>query len=350
MKFDPSITDGALLEVFQRFIGITGYRLWRIRIEKLEREISRYPILENVIHNRHPIELEVAKWRRHYAIPWRSPPVLRGPTAYRLIAFMAMVERVHRESTPKAKTRISGMIKDALKRKLSFFSLEHEFRTAAHLMHKGFDVYFTDLEGNETFDFLIKRNMNEIEVECKTVSVDSGRKIHRHDFEELLKLIHEDLLKYVHDDNSNNVIFITAFDRLKIGSQEIKNIRRALQINFTSSADIMNDHFHIMNLPYTPSSLPPNFESVRTDIRNEIGDSFFHSVRLSGCNELGARLSMTHLDVHRRREPCGEHHGLPHAFARQPRFRPTSTWFLGQVHRSCLWLGRTMPERSLWRI
>ena len=60
-----------------------------------------------------------------------------------------MVERVHRESTPKAKTRISGMIKDALKRKLSFFSLEHEFRTAAHLMHKGFDVYFGDVHHNK---------------------------------------------------------------------------------------------------------------------------------------------------------------------------------------------------------
>ena len=47
---------------------------------------------------------------------------------------------------------------------------------------------------------------------------------------------------------------------------------------------------------------------------------------------------------HRRREPCGEHHGLPHAFARQPRFRPPQhgSW---AVHRSCL--GWAAPKAKL---
>ena len=47
-----------------------------------------------------------------------------------------------------------------------------------------------------------------------------------------------------------------------------------------------------------------------------------HSVRLSGCRTWCPDVSIDARRWHRRREPCGEHHGLPHAFARQPRFRP----------------------------
>ena len=43
------------------------------------------------------------------------------------------------------------------------------------------------------------------------------------------------------------------------------------------------------------------------------------------------------------RQPCGEHHGLPHAFARQPRFRPPQhgSW---AVHRSCLGWAAPCPS------
>ena len=65
--------------------------------------------------------------------------------------------------------------------------------------------------------------------------------------------------------------------------------------------------------------------------------------------ELGARLSMTHLDG------TGDGNLVVNTTASSPRVRPptqvssTSTWFLG-CPRILSWLGRTMPERSLRRI
>ena len=66
------------------------------------------------------------------------------------------------------------------------------------------------------------------------------------------------------------------------------------------------------------------------------------SVRLSGCRAWCPAFD----DAprwHRRREPCGEHHGLPNAFARQPRFRPPQhgSW---AVHRSCLGWAAPCPS------
>jgi hypothetical protein len=49
---------------------------------------------------------------------------------------------------------------------------------AAHLMRRGFDVRFSDMQTGRDFDFLAERDGAVLEVECKTVSGDLGRKIH----------------------------------------------------------------------------------------------------------------------------------------------------------------------------
>jgi hypothetical protein len=52
-------------------------------------------------------------------------------------------------------------------------------------MHKGWDVEFVDLCGAAQFDFLARLGAVEIEIECKTTSGDTGRKIHRQEVNRL---------------------------------------------------------------------------------------------------------------------------------------------------------------------
>ena len=54
-----------------------------------------------------------------------------------------------------------------------------EMATAAHLMRRHCDVEFHDLETGGGFDFLANRAGATLEVECKMVSGDLGRQIHR---------------------------------------------------------------------------------------------------------------------------------------------------------------------------
>jgi hypothetical protein len=54
-----------------------------------------------------------------------------------------------------------------------------EISIASHFMSKGWDVEFVDYSGAARFDLLALRRMIEIEVECKSTSGDTGRKIHR---------------------------------------------------------------------------------------------------------------------------------------------------------------------------
>src|ERR1022692_4203430 len=56
-------------------------------------------------------------------------------------------------------------------------------------MGRGWDVEFADYSGSARFDFLARQGQTEIEVECKTTSGDTGRKIHRQEVNRLADLI-----------------------------------------------------------------------------------------------------------------------------------------------------------------
>ena len=58
------------------------------------------------------------------------------------------------------------------------YDLAFEMKIVAHLMTRGFDVVFHDMEEGVGFDYLATSDGVEIEVECKFISGDIGRQIH----------------------------------------------------------------------------------------------------------------------------------------------------------------------------
>jgi len=68
-------------------------------------------------------------------------------------------------------------------------SFAYEISIATHLMQKNWDVEFMDYSGAARFDLLARQGITEVEIECKTTSGDTGRKIHRQEVNRLADLI-----------------------------------------------------------------------------------------------------------------------------------------------------------------
>ena len=71
------------------------------------------------------------------------------------------------------------MLRDATKRDHGLGPLAHEMSVATHLMRRGYEVGFHDLEGGSGFDLLALKGGVSVQVECKHISGDIGRQIHR---------------------------------------------------------------------------------------------------------------------------------------------------------------------------
>jgi hypothetical protein len=97
--------------------------------------------------------------------------------AVRATTFIAGVNRARIAMSDLAAVRLRKMILDNLKPDRDMRQIEHEFRGYVHLRQKFDNVSFADLEGTGSFDLLCVSGDTAVEVECKTVSEDTGNPI-----------------------------------------------------------------------------------------------------------------------------------------------------------------------------
>jgi hypothetical protein len=100
---------------------------------------------------------------------------LSDAIAVRTASLVGGINRVRRSLSPAGISRFRSMVIDNLKRDMR--QLEHEIRCAAHFSQKGLKVVFADLEGLGNFDLLVGPSTHPVEVECKTITQDTGSQL-----------------------------------------------------------------------------------------------------------------------------------------------------------------------------
>ena len=133
---------------------------------------------------------------------------------YRLYSFVAAVVRAHAILSERGKARLAGAIRSALEKEAGLGPLAFEMKMAVHLMSRGFDVEYHDLESGGGYDFLARREAVEFEVECKHVSADIGRQIHRRKIYDLGRLLHPVLSRALDETPGGRFLRVTLPGRL----------------------------------------------------------------------------------------------------------------------------------------
>lgn len=182
MRFDPDLVPADAHKLLNRFIAITGWDVWKKRFSDLDQQCSTSIFLDDFISDSLEIEMALQRAAR-YRNQRHTWPVLRpdniDSSTYKMLGFVSITARVHQRLSPQGRARLKGMLRNGLKDDRGLSSVAFEMEVAGYLLRHGFDVKFNDLEGGG-FDFLARRDGAELEVECKHVSADVGRKIHRH--------------------------------------------------------------------------------------------------------------------------------------------------------------------------
>ena len=179
MHFEPEVVDTELPEVLRRFVKIAGRETWDKRLKWLNREVRRETGMRHFWLERCPLELAFSRVWRQYR---KTKQVLVEPNdeeAPRFLAFAAMTVRCHQRLTPTGKKRLEGMLRSATRGDFGLGPVAYEMKVASHLMSRDYDVVFHDLEGGRGYDLLAAKDGTSVEVECKHMSGDAGRKIHR---------------------------------------------------------------------------------------------------------------------------------------------------------------------------
>lgn len=179
MQFATEAVPAELPGMLRRIIEICGWATWKRRLDGLHSQLRANPLLERYLIETYTIELALSQVRYHVHLTGRCPWPPDTVQQQQLYSFLAMLSRVYQRLTRKGKTRLAGMLRDGLQSPNGLRPLAFEMSAVAHLMSRGYDVQFQDIEMGGRFDFLASKDNAEMEVECKFISGDIGRKIHR---------------------------------------------------------------------------------------------------------------------------------------------------------------------------
>jgi hypothetical protein len=179
MLIDTAIDVRVLPTALARFTAIVGLGRWKKCVDDLSKWQNRTQLFDDYLEQRHGVELAFERVAQRRRLTGRLiwPPKDISTIRYYNLALSATA--VYDRLSVRGKKKLAGMIASALQSEFGFGPLAFEMQIVTHLMGRGFDVQFNDIEGDGGFDFLATRNGTQVEVECKHVSGDIGRKIHK---------------------------------------------------------------------------------------------------------------------------------------------------------------------------
>lgn len=203
------------------------------RVAAFEQQERKNPLLTMHFSANHDLEFALAKARRYRRKAGRLP---KGDDYDPLYGFLIAAHRIHGALPAAVKTPFEGRLRNAVDSVHGFRPFAYEISIAAHLMDKGWDVDFVDYSGTGQFDFLARLGAVEVEVECKSTSGDTGRKIHRQEVNRLADLLLPSIQRLA-EVKGCHLLRITVPERLGKSNEALQSISRAVAAVADSRAD-----------------------------------------------------------------------------------------------------------------
>ena len=182
MRFDVYQDLESLSEYLPRFFHLVDRAHWYRRVQQLDAEQQASAFLWKIVSDYHWMEMAISRQADVLAKEGRLLSERVDLPALAALQFAGAIVEIHARLSEGAQTQLLGRLRDGLKAESGFAAIYLEVSLALILMVGGYDVHFADLEGTGNYDIQFSRDGFVAEVECKSLSVDAGRRIHRKDF------------------------------------------------------------------------------------------------------------------------------------------------------------------------
>ena len=219
---------GDLATYLPRFIALVGKDRWFKRADHLDEEQRRSPYRWKIVADYHWLELAISFQCDVLAKEGRLLPEYADMQVRAGLHFAATIVEVHDALTHKGKRILTGRLRDALKAETGLAALYLEMDVAQRLAIDGCDLEFPDLDGTAQYDIAFSRGDVFGEVECKSISVDAGRKIHRKDFYRFIEAMTPAFMAQI-ERSHREVLLVDLVDRFPANLHAQKELRQAVR-------------------------------------------------------------------------------------------------------------------------
>jgi hypothetical protein len=179
---------------YRLFADLIGAKHWHDRVTQCKAEIAGNEQLRQHLERENEIafglvQLEALVERFGHHVPSEN---LERASLLPMVALMAQIMSLYDSLAPDEADRLVGRVRGGFKNPDDMRGLRLELTTASHFTRKGYMVHWPSPPVGNTpiFDLLIE-NIGDsgLEVECKAVSENKGRKVHQREAIEIQSLL-----------------------------------------------------------------------------------------------------------------------------------------------------------------
>jgi hypothetical protein len=228
IKFE--LYSGDVPAIFQEFTNVIGDAYWNKPVRQRNLHSKHNELLRDYFGREFTIAYQLATCSSLAAKYGQVPPSeVSRLNLYRGCTFAAQVLSILGELKPKDRKALIGRVRGAFKNSEDMRALLLELAVATHFVRRGNKVLWPEFEQDHsvffgaTFDLFIEDVAeNGLEVECKSVSRDKGRKIHTSDMLTFQKILTDKLTPYSRSVEMGVAVILTVPARLSAACEDQK--------------------------------------------------------------------------------------------------------------------------------
>lgn len=216
------MTTAEVPGVYRRFASAVGSTYWQAAVARQEDAIRSNHFLSDYLRSEYAIAYELDRLRRLVAQFGRVPhEACNDPSIFPALGFAAQVLEVLDRSTVKQANTFVKRVRTAFSNSENMHGLRLELVAATHFVRRGHRVAWHRKKNGGSFDLLVEDlGPSGLEVECKSISADKGRRIHRRDALEFWGELWRDVAGVAQNLRSGLAVVLTVPYRLPIDAEE----------------------------------------------------------------------------------------------------------------------------------
>lgn len=170
-------------KTFSRFQSVVGEEHWINRVLLIGQEAKGHPHLKDLLDKENSLALKLdeltAEFKKYGLIRRRT---CRNVGYYPAIALVTQFLSLYDYAPDEKKSFLLRRIQSSFNNPNDLRSIRVEFSAATHFARRGYTLTWPEMEGIGNFDLLVEDlGENGLEIECKSISEQTGRKISTRD-------------------------------------------------------------------------------------------------------------------------------------------------------------------------
>ncbi|MGH8436104.1 MAG: hypothetical protein ACRERX_16870 [Pseudomonas sp.] len=208
--------------MYRRLARAIGAEHWQGAVTRQEQAIRSNHFLGDYLRSEYAIAYQLDRLRKLVAGFGTVPhEACNDPSIFPSLAFAAQVLGVLEMSTAKQARAFVKRVRTAFSSSENMHGLRLELQAATHFARRGHRVAWHRVNNAGSFDLLIEDlGPSGLEVECKSISEDKGRRIHRRDALEFWGELWRDVAGVAQNLRSGLAVVLTVPYRLPVDAGE----------------------------------------------------------------------------------------------------------------------------------